>query len=326
VSALRQRTGYRYCAIATVVTVLPSLASPMSAFQFVFIMTLLAITSEWRPWDPNARNDVTSRRLVSMAICGVVLVLLATVWQGAVKQPWRARVLAGEVRGGTLAAAGQFFEASAAAIPNMDWGLASKALLARLSSSVGLFSFVLDRVPDLVPHENGELTMRTIRHVTTPRILFPEKSVVDSSSWLVRRYTGLAAAGSESGTSIGLTYMAEFYVDFGAPGMFVALFVLGASVGLMYGGLRRVSPSYDLFRAATISLFPLHFAGYESELLMAFGGMLQAFLVYSVLLFAIGPWLHRFLSNADPVDQRRHPARRSSLPTPKLGGVKVARR
>jgi hypothetical protein len=306
ITALRRNEGYGYCGLAVAVTLIPTLSSPMSAFQFIFLMVLLAVASEWRPWLTSRRERRRStRRLAGILGAVAVLGLLAIVWNGAVKYEWRAKVLGGTVAHGTLAAASEFAGTAGDALSNINWETAMRLFFQRLSSSLGFFSLVLDRVPALLPYEGGALTMRTVQHVTTPRVLFPDKAIVDSASWMIRLYAGQSAAGSESGTSIGLTYVAEFYIDYGPVGMFVGLFVLGLIIGLIYCGLRRAAPSYDFFRGAAIALFPLHFAGYESELLKEFGGMLQAFLVYGAVMWAVGPWMHRSLLKTGPLRPSR---------------------
>jgi hypothetical protein len=90
------------------------------------------------------------------------------------------------------------------------------------------------RVPSTVAHSEGELMMNALRHVLTPRILFPDKPELPSDSELVRHYAGIWVAGPDQGTSIAFGYAAESYVDFGVPGMFVPAFLWGLVVGGAY--------------------------------------------------------------------------------------------
>lgn len=98
---------------------------------------------------------------------------------------------------------------------------------------------VLERVPRLLPHEDGELLLRAVRHVLIPRAIDPDKPRLVGDSELVRRYAGVWVAGAESGTSVGLSYVAESYIDFGIPGMFVPVFAFGWLVGAMLAFLQR---------------------------------------------------------------------------------------
>ncbi len=66
-----------------------------------------------------------------------------------------------------------------------------------------------------------------------PRFLFPDKPVLDDSE-RTRTYTGMNVAGMEQGTSIGIGYIGESYVDFGPVKMFAPIFLLGLLYGLIY--------------------------------------------------------------------------------------------
>ncbi|HLG14347.1 MAG TPA: O-antigen polymerase [Blastocatellia bacterium] len=293
-AALRQRRGYGYCAAAAVFLWLPSLSSPMSSFSGVFITVLLALACEWRPWSSGLLEKVVARRRFNALVAvSIVLGVLAIGWSGAVKGPWRERVLSGEVSRETVTAAGEFMQTAHTYVPRMEWDDGVRALCQRLSSGLGYFSIVLDRVPRLLPHEDGALSMRAVEHAMKPRLLFPDKPILESSSWQIRRYADEWVAGGESNTSIGLGYMAEFYIDFGALGMFVPLFLYGGLVGLLYRGLRLVTSSYDFFRAATVAVLLQHFSGYEGELVKNLGGMLQAFIIFGLAMALAGRWMHR---------------------------------
>jgi hypothetical protein len=73
-----------------------------------------------------------------------------------------------------------------------------------------------------------------LAHVFMPRVLFPDKPGLPSDSDMVRHYAGVWVAGAEQGTSIAFGYVAESYVDFGLPFMFLPMIVWGVFVGLAY--------------------------------------------------------------------------------------------
>ena len=116
-------------------------------------------------------------------------------------------------------------------------------MLDRLSY-VDFFAVVLDTVPSQLPHENGALWLDAITRPFMPRLFFPAKAIIDDSE-RTNYYTGLAVAGSEEGTSISLGYVAESYIDFGAPLMMVPIFGLG----LVLGGFYRKMLTLDRPRA-----------------------------------------------------------------------------
>lgn len=101
-------------------------------------------------------------------------------------------------------------------------------------------ALAISRVPSIVPHEDGAILWAAIRHLTTPRLLFPEKPALPSDSEMVRKYSGVMVAGEEEGTSIAFGYVAESYVDFGLPLMFVPVFAYGLLMGMAYPWCLRI--------------------------------------------------------------------------------------
>jgi hypothetical protein len=95
-------------------------------------------------------------------------------------------------------------------------------------------ALAVSRVPSVVPHEHGAIVGRALLHIVTPRILFPDKAVLESDSEMVMKYAGVWAAGPEHDTSIAFGYAAESYVDFGIPVMFVPVLLFGVVMGVAY--------------------------------------------------------------------------------------------
>jgi hypothetical protein len=116
-------------------------------------------------------------------------------------------------------------------------------------------ALALDRVPAVMPHEDGEILWAAVIHVLTPRLLFPDKPPVESDSEKVRRYTGVWVAGADEDTTIAFGYAAESYVDFGVPLMFPPVFVYGLLMGMAYHGLLRVIRHHELAIASATVIF-----------------------------------------------------------------------
>jgi hypothetical protein len=95
-------------------------------------------------------------------------------------------------------------------------------------------ALAVSRVPTTVPHTNGAIAGAALAHVFMPRVLFPAKPDLPSDSEMVRHYAGVWVAGAEQGTSIAFGYVAESYVDFGIPLMFLPMIVWGVFVGIAY--------------------------------------------------------------------------------------------
>jgi hypothetical protein len=290
---VRQRRGYKYGVGALLYVLIPALTSQHAAFSYILTLPLLAILKEWHPWSKSMSDRRRSYRIAGV-VTGLAIAIFAMgiIWEGAVKPIWRHMYMSGRVVGKPTEKVGMFFSIVEVQVPGMDWSSGFETLIGRMSAVV-YFSLVLDRVPAVVPHADGRLTLRALKHITSPRVLFPEKENLGSSSWLINEYTGLLAAGEEAGTSIGLGYMPEFYIDFGYIGMFMALFLYGLFLGLLYGGMFLLSPSHYFSNGAVAVMFFIAFTNYDGEFAKQLGALLLTFIVFGSLLKFVGPRLHR---------------------------------
>ena len=108
----------------------------------------------------------------------------------------------------------------------------------RRQSYIDYMSAVMTYVPTVIPHENGQRIGKTIIHILTPRILFPDKAATEFDSDVTAHYTGLPMQVRE-GTSISIGYVGELYIDFGAVGAVIACLLLGLAFGTAYRYLRQ---------------------------------------------------------------------------------------
>lgn len=155
--------------------------------------------------------------------------------------------------------------------------------LAKRIAYVDMFAYVLKRVPSVVPHEEGRLWGRAIRHVFMPRLFFPDKERLTSDSESTMRYTGLSLASDAQGTSISMGYMAESYIDFGGVFMYVPIFALGLLWGLMYRYfVTRRPPRLFGYAVAVAVLVNANQFGMHSTKLI--GSMLVSFFVMMLFL------------------------------------------
>lgn len=307
----QQRRGYLYGVLALAFVTVPTFASSSAAFTELMLLPIIVLITQWRPW---ARSSLDRKRdfraMFVVAVLAAAVAIATVFWIGAVKGPWRNEIYSGQAGGSVIERVQKFSDLASAEVQKRDLGYVTNYATARVSSGAAFFADVLNRVPAIVPHEGGQLTKRAITHIVRPRLLFPEKDSIRASSWLVREYAGRAAAGSDSketghspNTSIGLTYMAEFYIDFGIPWMFFPILLYGLTVGLMYRALRRLSPSHDIFASAAVVLLLSSFISYEGEFALTMGGMMMNFLVFSAILYFAGSWLHRKLTMARESNQ-----------------------
>jgi hypothetical protein len=168
-----------------------------------------------------------------------------------------------------------------------------KSTVARVSY-IGFFGSVLSHVPAVEPHSDGELWLGAVTHVLTPRILFPDKKVLDDSA-RARRFTGMRLAGMESGTSIGIGYMAESYADFGSLGMYLPICALGLLMGSIYRVCCRNKNSTLLGVAIGTTIIFANVLSFEASNVKIVGSLVTLSLAYWALNSFFGTGLMRWL-------------------------------
>jgi hypothetical protein len=129
----------------------------------------------------------------------------------------------------------------------------------------------VSRVPEVLPHENGSLMWTALKHVVTPRFLFPDKGLLASDSELVRKYTGIPVAGADENTSIAFGYAAESYVDFGIPLMFLPSIIYGLIMGILYRVVYHLMHHRELAVALVSVVFWLSLYLFERSWIKTFG-------------------------------------------------------
>src|SRR5439155_12788367 len=149
------------------------------------------------------------------------------------------------------------------------------------------FALTLMHVPDSVPYEHGSLWLGALKHIVTPRLFFPEKETISDSDRTML-YTGVRVATEEQGTSIGIGYVAESYVDFGPIGMFAPILLLGIFYGLIYRLL--VIHSRSKLISTAIASAILIFGAYtiETSNIKIVGGIVTALLVIGTIYVLFG--------------------------------------
>jgi hypothetical protein len=296
-TVLQQGRQYLLGLLAFAYVLLPELTSRMTKFKELFFLFVVVLMSQWRPF-ATLKSDQSRNRIIVATVFSVsaFLLVVGLIWSGGMKHDWRTALSTGQVTGSPIDKIEAYGQHAVSSIESFNINRATETLASRLSSGVAYFSHVLRVVPKIVPHEDGGLSWRALRHVLMPRVLFPEKPDLGGDSWLVRKYALLNVSGNKSGTSIGLGYMAEFFIDFGFPGMLVPLFFYGVLLGLMYRALSAMCPSSHVFAAVTAGLFLQHFLSYEGNFTKLLGGIVQNFLILMVFLGALGSKAHGFLT------------------------------
>jgi hypothetical protein len=152
----------------------------------------------------------------------------------------------------------------------------------------------MDRVPAVVPYQNGDNWGQTLRFVLTPRILDANKGTYDASI-KATTYTGIRYSGAKRGTSVSLGYFADGYIDFGYVGMFIPLLILGLIFGKSYFYFVKNSSNNYLFNYAVVgALFMEHFA-FESDSIFLAGRIYVNLVVFFLLKIFFFPKLMDYI-------------------------------
>ncbi len=160
---------------------------------------------------------------------------------------------------------------------------------------------VLDRIPNVSSHEDGDLILDAVGFVLVPRFLDPDKGVHDASV-KTSKYTGLRIAGLSKGTSMSIGYFGDAYIDFGYYGMMIPIVVIALLVGLYYRFL--INLKFNILLVYSIaSAFIMSIGFFESDTVIILGGLKNGFIVNLLLIYTIYPWVNRYITTT-PANKR----------------------
>ena len=203
-----------------------------AGFREPLMLAVLALLEVFRP------RSVAHWFRIALLVC--LIGVTGLTWIG-IRTVYRSEIDAGELTESRVARLGRVGELSS------EWfGSEANAVALDMDRLVERLwaiyypALAVSRVPAVLPHENGAIMESAVRHMVTPRILFPDKGILASDSEMVRKYSGVFVAGTEEGTSIAFGYAAESYVDFGLPWMFVPSILFGIVMGIAYRAVFRV--------------------------------------------------------------------------------------
>jgi len=266
-----QRRQYALLAVVVCLEFFTGLLGFFSSFKSVLFVLLVAL--------PSAPHFFRGTRLLQFSLVAVTVLVAGIVWT-AVKGDYREFLNQGTGQQVVLAPVDQRVEKLGELLNDLDREKLESGwedLILR-SSYVKYFGRTIANVPSSLPYENGALWLGAIKHVLMPRFLFPNKPALDDSA-RASYYTGIEVAGVEEGTSIGIGYMGESYIDFGPIGMFAPILCLGLFYGLIYRFFVSHHPVKVLgFAMATAILI---FGAYtiETSNVKLVGGNLMSFIV-----------------------------------------------
>jgi hypothetical protein len=246
-----------------------------------------------------ARPRVSTGNAVAITALSAFLIVLGLAWT-AVKPEFRAYLQQGsamqQVRVSNEAVIAKLIDL----VVDLDASDLDDAVdpLFRRLDAVQYFAASMDYVPSVRPHEGGEVWKAAFAHVFMPRLLFPDKPRLPSDSEHTMAYTGLVLASGDQGTSISIGYIGDTYIDFGIPGMFVPLFLLGIYWGALYYFFMRRNDRLLFGSAfATAALLEAHIM--EVPAIKLLGGSLTRFIILALLFTYLVPRLRRWLQRTD---------------------------
>ncbi len=152
----------------------------------------------------------------------------------------------------------------------------------------------MDRIPAVMPHEDGGNLGGVLEFVFTPRALNPNKPIFKATE-KTKKYTGLAYLGYDQGVSFSLGYFADCYIDFGYYGMMVPLLILGFIYGSAYFYFVRRSSNNLVFNFAVVGAMFMEFHAYEADGTYVLGRLYATLVMFFLLKIFFFPWLFRQL-------------------------------
>lgn len=153
----------------------------------------------------------------------------------------------------------------------------------------------IDRVPAVLPFENGNNWLESLSFATTPRYLNPNKPEYDATAKTVR-YTGLRYSGRDKGVSFSLGYFADSYIDFGLWGMMGVLLALGTLYGVLYNFLLRKSTTNLIFNYAVVGAFFMEFNALEMDSTYILGRLFANTVTFLVMIQFLFPLVMEFIT------------------------------
>lgn len=249
--------------------------SYFSSFKTVYFLLLVAAATYLR----------RDRRLwLPFSIAIVAVLGLAFFWQ-SIKGEYRQFLNQGaeeQVVNVSLDERLRYLSSSASDLRGESVSEVIESSLRRLGY-INYFGYCLIQVPEHIDHTNGRLWREAIANITQPRIFFPDKQVFNDSD-RTNEFTGLIVADASKGTSIGIGYVGESYIDFGFPWMFIPITLFGMAIGCGYAYLvRSTKPRiFGIGLGTALLLSSVLFL--ESSNAKMLGGFVSSLAVYLVCL------------------------------------------
>jgi len=205
---------------------------------------------------------------ITLGVLGLLAISSGLIWTAIkplIRKNYVATATSGQRLTAVVAVTGTTFAKGA-----VVWKYEGDSMVSRIWA-VYFPALALQRVPSILPYENGAILKGAIANIVTPRLFFPNKPILPSQSDEVRKYAGVWVSGRENNTSYAFGYAGEAYVDFGVPLMFLPVLAFGLAMGVAYRFLQRSIRHVELRTGVIIVTFWSTLSVYEASWVMMIG-------------------------------------------------------
>jgi hypothetical protein len=205
--------------------------------------------------------DLTKRYAV-IALLGGLVIWLSLIWS-AIKPEYREWLNEGtgsQVVMRTLPERLNWLSDNVLVSGNIEYNEAARSLLSRIAYTNYYATMLERRDADLISLGESRW-LEAFKVIIMPRLLFPNKAVVDDSE-VTRRLTGISV---NPGTSISIGYIAETHLDFGFPLMLIPLLGIGFAMGRVARAFANMEAP-NIIRNAFVCAAIVGAFGFESNI------------------------------------------------------------
>jgi hypothetical protein len=260
-----------------------------SGFKEVFFIFFLSAIS--------ARVRLKIPTLITSAIASVFLVVLMLFWT-AIKTEYREFVSGGssaQIVSTPISDRIQFLLGRALSPDEISWAAAGDQLLRRVPQ-IDFFGGAIATMETAPEQESFAQWKGVFEHVFRPRILFPDKEALNDIDLYERLVRVNISEEQRETTSIGVGYLAENYVDFGFPMMFLPVLGLGLFYGLCVRYFLTRPVPWVAQEAFAFGCLYAASTGLGSALAKLVGGFILTFIVLALTVRFLFPYYKKWVS------------------------------
>jgi hypothetical protein len=174
--------------------------------------------------------------------------------------------------------------------PIIDRTRSVETAMARTGASLALAN-VIELTPGAVPHQWGA-TYKYLQYAFIPRVLYPDKPISQYADVWAAVMFGYTTERGTSHVMVGLSQIAESYINFGLLGGLFMLMV----IGVLYRANDEIMGRREAgLGALSVYLYAVSntMIGFDGSFAQTWGGIVQTLLLYGVAMKVLGSRLLR---------------------------------